>query len=258
MKTDEDLAITDFLVDDFEGRGSPVVMVAASHIEYPSFIYELDARTSAQKAQYLNLGHIYLMAAHDIDGNGRKELLIAGINNAFNTSFLAVFDPRLIKGHSPWKVPYTTGEIEPGTEMYYVLIPRTVLGEAVRDQSYNNHPVTFDTGSRSRDFSLTIADFVIVDGNGASPQAATIRLTFNDSLRTFVSSGSAYDHFRDLMSIQGKVRRLANPAYLNGEFRRSLMFWDGMHWQRRPTMNKRYLDALNTIEQRKTATGSPQ
>ncbi len=256
VDTSGQLAITGFLIDDLERRFSPKVVVAANHLQFPGFLYVLDAKTSNITAQYLNSGHIYAMATLDTGHNGRKFLLVAGYNNAFNASFLAVFDPRLISGHSPWMPSFAARGVGEGTEMYYILIPRTVLGQSMDNQSYNNRPLNFEIGSNPNQFNVVVSDFTLRDTSDAGTISATLRLTFDDSLRALVSSGTTYNHFRDLLYSQGKVRILTDPAYLNGPYRQSLMYWDGERWVHRPAINKRYLTELESIDRGSSNGGS--
>ncbi len=247
MDTSEDLAIASFLIDDFGVRGLPSVVVAANHVQFPGLLVEIDGRTSRTKAQFLNTGHLDALATTDLDSNGRKELLVAGFNNAYNAAFLAVFDPQLIGGHSPWKGLYSAKGLTEGTEMYYVLIPHTIIGEKMPERSYEHQPATFEIGSHSHEFSLTVTDFAVEVADKPGAVNGTIRLTFDDSLRVLVSSNPTFDHFRDVLYTEGTVRRLADPAYLNGEFKESLLYWDGAGWRHEPTVNRNYLRALDIL-----------
>jgi len=48
--------------------------------------------------EYWHPGHLLHLAHVDLDGDGREELLLAGVNNGHHAATLVVFDPSNVSG----------------------------------------------------------------------------------------------------------------------------------------------------------------
>ncbi|KAA0253818.1 MAG: serine/threonine protein kinase [Acidobacteria bacterium] len=67
---------------DIDGDGVDEVFVAFVHTPYwPSYTVSLDTRTGLSRVVLAASGHHYPLTAVDVDGDGRKELILVGPNN---------------------------------------------------------------------------------------------------------------------------------------------------------------------------------
>jgi hypothetical protein len=111
---------------DVNQDGKPEVLFYATHYpDYPSQFVILDA-AGKELGEYWNPGHFNEFVYADLDGDGRTEIIAGGVNNDHGKGFIVVFDPLSLSGAAPQSDPEKKFKnLSPGSEKYYVLIPRT-------------------------------------------------------------------------------------------------------------------------------------
>jgi tetratricopeptide (TPR) repeat protein len=71
--------------EDIDGDGFDEIIVGYNHLpEAPSYIVLYEPRLDRTRIIFEGMGHHRYVTATDLDGDGRKELLISGINNGVN------------------------------------------------------------------------------------------------------------------------------------------------------------------------------
>jgi hypothetical protein len=242
------LAITNFIVGRFDDDTIPEVFVVANHTLFPSLVYKLDARTGETLGTYLHVGHLGVMGSAVLNGDGVREIFIAGWNNSFDAAALVVLDPRLIAGHSPATGNYVPEDGTPGTEMYYILFPRTPLGGSPRENALSNWPEGFDLDGTGGSVSLTVADLFVTDPATGTLLKGSLIYTFDKSLRLRnVNATPTWDLAAGILLNERKVRAIPTPTYFNGDFKKKLRYWDGEDWRDKPVMNKRYVERMKAL-----------
>ncbi len=74
------------------------IVVSSSHyLSQPHQVAFLDPH-GAVVGEYWHPGHLVAMAQADLNGDGRSELLLAGVNNGNHQATLVVLDPLLVRG----------------------------------------------------------------------------------------------------------------------------------------------------------------
>ncbi|MEN8163560.1 MAG: serine/threonine-protein kinase, partial [Acidobacteriota bacterium] len=114
-------------VDLGEGLGQSAVWIAGDRSWYPGVVGVWSAESGvAPQVLLANSGHCKDVRPIDIDGDGRRELVIVGVNNELGfQAFAAVVDPRLPGSRSPELIsPETVSSRGSG------LLSYVVLGEA--------------------------------------------------------------------------------------------------------------------------------
>ena len=112
-------------VYDLEGDGNLEIVIIASHrFFFPTQLAVLDAKGHIL-GEYWNAGHLADIAFVDLNEDGEKEILAAGINNEYTTGCLVVFDWNQVKGSSPQGKDFLCQECMKGTAKHYILFPRT-------------------------------------------------------------------------------------------------------------------------------------
>jgi hypothetical protein len=170
--------------------------------------------------EFWNSGHLGDFVLADLQGDGQKELLAAGLNNEYGKGCLIVFDPRNISGGSPQaKAEFTCRGLKPGTEEYYLIFPRTdvdlELGpvEAVAEISAENPNIlSLETAVSGicfiLDFNLAVEDVTL-------------------------SHGFMQKHHEALRA--GRVRSDLNDPRYKEELINDVLYYDGRGWTTKPT-----------------------
>ncbi len=111
---------------DFDGDGNREIMVIAfQRPDWPTQFVLLDAG-GKPVGEYWHSGQLNDYAIADLDKDGRQEIILAGLNNEYRTGCLLAFSPARIEGGSPQrKEEFICRDLKPGSEIYYVLFPRT-------------------------------------------------------------------------------------------------------------------------------------
>ncbi len=240
--------VNQLLVEDYFGKGEMDVVVIGRHHYFPNLVLLLDGREGERKAAYVHMGGIIDAVAADINGNNIKEIVLVGINNSLETAAISVLDPRFISGHSPLTEEYTVLGYEPGTEMYYIQIPRTLVGNVFRYAIRYNLPMRLTHLKQSEMFRISMLE---VHSYGNSPfeiNTATY-FVYLDHKFKYVSAGTGDDY--DLMARRlydtGNIQRMPDYNYFR-DYGNSLLYWDGNGWEKKPIINGRYSESILSAE----------
>jgi hypothetical protein len=223
------------------------VLVAARHTLYfPAVVLRLDARTGALEEKYVHPGFFSDMLLADLTGDGRQELVLLGVNNAFDHEpVLVVLDPRRILGHGPQTTPYTVEGYERAQEMAYVRFPRTEIGERLRHRRVPANRRLLKHGDYL-DAEVVFAD---VQGSTArdADRHAWLIITLDRQLRPVqVGTSNAHDILTRQLVAQGVLEHVPGPAYYE-RYMQTFQYWNGDGWQTEPTWNRRWLAANDSL-----------
>jgi hypothetical protein len=166
------------------GRGlSNVVLVATAHVlYYPSQVVVL-APDGRILHEYWHSGHLNHLQAADLEGNGRTEFVLAGINNARHAATLVILDEDHFAGASqePEMPDHQLLDFPPGSERNRIIFPRSCLN------------TTFDPYNPVATLSVNYGEIVLqtseLIGPGAgifhhlSPDLRQHRVVISDSYR---------------------------------------------------------------------------
>jgi hypothetical protein len=209
--------VDSFLAGDFDRTGH-VQVIAVAHCEmyYPTVVLKLDGATGELQQEYWHSGNLRPPIAEDIDGDGVKELLLAGQNNGFNAAAIIVLDSRAMHGHAPAPPAYTPHGVSPGTQREYALFPVSALGALT------------DKRPRVTYFSF-LAGEQIIASIGETFQGRLYPLLFhlNRSLDcTRVVASDEYVTLYHRLLAEGRVAQPLNSFYLD-RLREGIRYWDG-------------------------------
>lgn len=227
---------------DFDGDGRGELFVNSSQDFFPALVMKLEASTGRELGHYVHVGHLNAMKMTDLDQDGITEILLCGVNNAFRKACLVVLDPRFIAGHSPRAGDYELTGYSAGLEKNYVLIPRSVVGEAFAEESKNNIALALFLEQARQNFFLLIRD-----ASACTPPYSTRQLMlygyFGFDLRAQgFGTHDDYDLMAEKLQREGRLCRMPDFAYFE-EYRKTMLYWDGAAWRNEPVMNKWYLKA---------------
>ena len=122
-----DYRIRGFDIFDFDHDGKSEVVVCSRHRFHSPNQLVLLSHSGEELGEYWNFGYFVDFIFVDINNDGFEEIICGGMNNEYDFGCIVIFDPKQIAGCSPQKEKNPFHNMEPGTEMYYILLPRTDL-----------------------------------------------------------------------------------------------------------------------------------
>ena len=198
-------------VHDLDGDGKlETLVVAYQRPEWPCQFTLFDC-DGTLLGEFWNGGQIVDYAFEDLNDDGREEIVVSGIYNERKTGFLAVFDSTDIKGGSPQQdKSYICPELSPGSEKYYLVIPRTDV----------------DSISSSNETLATVE--ILKNGRiQAMTHETSLFYEFDSNLQAVDLKGShCMDQLHKELARQGLVRSVLNDAYYDA-LKKSVLYWDG-------------------------------
>jgi hypothetical protein len=200
--------------EDFDGDGKSEVMVLSCHNnDFPSLITFLDCRGKI-RGEYWNAGRMSDYAFHDINGDGRKEILISGVNNEYKKGYFMILNASRITGGSPQlDSRFLSSELGPGSELAYVLFPRT-------DLDLLRMPVE------------SIDEIAILGDNRIQLLMATSLLYYLlgfDLKLNGIRISHGFEQARGEAVRLGELKGEADDAYFEA-LKKGLLYWTGRGW----------------------------
>jgi len=234
------VGITSLVIDDLDGDGIADIIITGSVQRYfPGFVARLNSVTGELMDYYVHTGAVRSVYTADVTGNGRKEIIAGGINNAFNQAFVAVLDSRYMSGHSPLQGDYEIAGYEKAQELAYIRIPRTVLGEALQHRTRYNEFYRIMPNPDSGEFQAAIYEFFERNPQIAIYEVPVSRyyITFNYDLEVLnIGTDNGYDMMAKLLYNRGIIDTIPDYDYFQ-DYAKTLLYWNGNGWQNEPVLN---------------------
>jgi len=191
---------------------------------YPSVIYKLNARTGEKlEGELWHYGHLAAGLIGDFDSNSEKELVMVGINNAFERCVLFSIDLKNLSGQSPYLSDNKFLEIGKANFNEYILLPKTDYSDYFRLRF--NWVVRGDFGVERETKRF---NFYTIEGEKFEDLIA-IGYYFNFELDEYtIYIGDAAQVKRDSLVARGEI---SGPYTTSPEFIQMLedqiRYWDG-------------------------------
>lgn len=220
---------------DFDKDGQSEIVFAAHHNTWwPSVVGRLNAKDGTILSEYWHPGWIKVFP-EAIDNNAIEEILVAGYNNAFEKSALAVLDSRQAEGHAPATAEYTPESIHESTEMFYALLPNPDLY-----QSASPWPQGSGVSNDSNGL-IEVRSGRILPGVKSGDWVGVAVYFYFDSLLNCVKvkAGDDFINYHSRLKKEGKLTKNLDARYFE-ELRHGVEYWDGEKFVMGPKMNKKY------------------
>ncbi len=214
---------------DTVSAGPASLYLIETHAKYfPSMLLRIDPRTGKIMDTFVNAGHINSIGFLDINHDGKKEVIISGVNNGYKQAFVAVLPHDNFHSTGPSTKRYTIKNYPIQKDIGYIRIPMTYLGKALSDVA------TFNT---SRNIEQNGAG-LIVKVNDANPaiydtlmSGSHVLFQFDKTMHlTSIGTNNAYDLLARILKKRGKIKEIPPPDYFV-RFKDSLLYWNGEGWQ---------------------------
>jgi hypothetical protein len=170
--------------------------------------------------EYWNSGRLTDYAFVDLNKDGKKEIVTVGMNNEYGKGCLVVLEPTEIKGGSPQSGYYKCKELEPGSDKYYILFPRT---DVEIDKSPVESIITIDVLKNHRLSVLTQLSRIIYEFN--------YKLELQD-----VRFSHTFEQMHKEARFKGEVKSELNDEY-RSNLAEGLLYYDGENWVSKHTMS---------------------
>jgi len=220
-------------VGDFDADGLSEVWVSAISTSFAHLVMKLSGSSGKVLGKYTHAGHLTDMLPVDLDRDGITEIALCGMNNAYEQACVLLLDPRDMTGFGPTRGNYTPAGIRPARHRKYLLIPRTVVGEAFRNvERFNKATNVFRNDEGIWPIRVSMVDVQSIDKSCFQVTSAFYYLDFDSTLtpRNMVT-GNDYDVLSKQLAEQGRIPFRPDTSI---EYRRrylaSFPSWDGKSW----------------------------
>jgi len=198
------------IVQDSAGKGAEII-VAASGGRSPTVISRLDAKGNIL-GEYWHFGTLSGLFASDLNGNGRKEVIVSGTNDIndelgdpnLSQGVLVVIDPLKLLGRNEGRATRGFGFPTSDAERTYIRFPRSDMERALG----------ISNGVRMIQRTADSLLFVKVE-NGSVTAPIAFDYFFSNSLRLVsVKSNDVNAAVHAQLRREGKIRSTLDEAYL--------------------------------------------
>ena len=221
------------LVDDCDGDGAVEVWVSGNSSSFAHIILKLEGLSGRVVGTYLHPGHLSSMEATDLDGDGAKEILASGVNNAFLSACVLALDPRHPEGVGPVQGSYVPAGVSPARHVCYLLIPRTMVGEAFQDRQRANYAWdVWPIHERTARVRVSMIDVDFLEKSCFSQTAAHFYLDLDSTLTPLsMNMGNDYHVLANALVREGKIPfDPSNDLAYHRAYMASVRYWDGKGW----------------------------
>ena len=224
-----DFVLHQLIVDRFGEEGRNQILVSASNSRSPWFLARLDAQLKPI-GKYWHFGQ--MMSAHEVDlfGNGKKQILLCGVNQANELttgqfSVIAVVDPTQIVGTTEATTTRGFGFGPSAAELYYIRIPESNMALAMGFKQGPPNLISAESEPQLR-FSVN---------SSSNEQEPGFEYVFAKDMRIQTIKYNSQDvllHAK--LKSEGKISTTFDEKYLD-DLKSEVRYWDGKEWRKEAT-----------------------
>lgn len=218
------------IAGDFNGDGEENLLVNISHVPYfPGVLSLRDAKTGEEVSHFVNPGRIIDFAVADLTGDGQMEVVIGGVNNAYNQAFVAILDINHLDGIAPTTEEYRLNNYKTPEILSYTIIPKTIVSEEIAQHRSYNQARRVQILTESNTIQVQILDFSQYRGveNVLPATQASLLFYFNNDLSVRgIGTSDGYDLTANYLFENGIIDRLPDHQYFD-EYKQELLYWNG-------------------------------
>lgn len=233
-------------IDELAVIGEKLIVSASFPTFFQSMISSVDIKDGTIEQEYVHIGNTNDMLTADIDEDEKEEIILTGVNNAFWTACLIILDPEYMQGHSPLTEEYQIENLPRAKEMYYILIPKTVVGKYLTKFEKFNVGRNLSLDKERKSLYASITETTRKFGNNTEYASVLAYFNFNMEPIGFGTS-DLYDIIARELYQSGDIPFIPNYDYFQA-FKDSLLYWNGEEFVNEVSMNREYLEMLGENE----------
>ena len=225
--------IYEILADTSHGEKQLYVLVNNQKY-FPSLILKINPDDGTILSRLVNAGYLYGISIEDVNGNGSRELVTAGVNNGFREAVLVAFPADSTYGCSPSTAAYKLDGCTVMKSIGMIRIRRSIVGKVLRNVSAYN--ICKRIQKTDNGFMLRVAE---LQGGAVDPNFQQSFLLYNLDKKLRVRSIGTSDNYELLalsLKKKGLIKRIPDHHYFESFRKDSLLYWNGKGWQRKPYM----------------------
>ncbi|WP_340106287.1 hypothetical protein [Rhodohalobacter sp. 8-1] len=229
-----DFTVKKLIAGDFLKDQNTDLLVSANHITYfPGILSLRNGETGNEQSKFINPGYIYDYIIEDINGDGKMEVAIGGISNAYNKAFLAILDIEEVKGYAPYTDEYALEGYEPANMLSYMLFPKSIVGETIATSSSHSSIFQINFLEEYGLLELYMMDFLNYEIKNKNIKEGRLHLYLNSDFSVqSIGTSNEYDEAADYLYEIGAIERYPDYKYLE-EYKNSILYWNGEEFTNR-------------------------
>lgn len=208
-----DYAVPGIDIVDLNNDGKNEIFILAEHLYYfPTqlIILNLDGEKTGS---YWNSGRITDYAFSDLNHDGVKEIILSGMNNEYLKGFITILSSNKVSGFSPQiKSDYKCKDSNGGSEIYYLLLPRTIIDINTPSRTFVNNIITLNNGNLSFRQVPCLIYFLF------DKKFMIQSIRFSDSFMNKIKETEIYK--------KGNF----SPAQYSEELKKKILYYNGKSW----------------------------
>ena len=221
---------------DFNNDGAVELIVNYAHKPFfPGILSIVNVSTGKEISHFIHPGHINDFLVVNIKKKKKREVIISGINNAFNRAFIAVLDIENISGYGPANDEYYLNGYESAEMIEYVLFPKTIVAGAITQESaYNRAPNVF----YNEDYGILevyLNDFVNyeIESQDKIIEAGRLYVYFDTNFSiTQIGTSDEFDVTAEFLYKNKLIDRYPDQEYFN-DYIKGILHWNGENFETR-------------------------
>ena len=217
-----DYRVRGFGLHDLDNDGSDEILVVSDHNDdFPTQFLIADAEGKIL-GEYWNSGRIEDFITEDLDGDGSREVILCGSNREYRDACLIVLDAARVSGASPQTEPFRCLSLEPGSEAFYIRLPRTDVG-------------LLEIASRESAYKLNrLANRKI----STLTRGSRVYFEFDYEFRSAgIRPTQAFEAAHMRAASAGRVQSTLDTDYKR-KLGENILYYDGENWVKNPTRNQ--------------------
>ncbi len=208
--------------------GKGTVVVGTSHQTFmPAALVKADLNTGEFET-FFHKGFFSEMLVRDLDGDGRRDILLTGFNVSMDAPVVVVIDPANMQGSSPPGYRYSVPGMEADVAKYYVKFPEFRLALRYNTGASPLVPALADGGD-------TLA--VVVKSH-----ADDVKYSFVKGMRVVGAEVVLSHHMGRNRPDSLSTEEYPHKTQDEKELLEGVRYWNGSDWVSDPVMNMSYIE----------------